>query len=1262
MDENHIRQWADTHECRRKLPILVRRLIRETAGDHLTSFRFPGNEAVDLHGLDGEVDVSAATTWVPEGHSIWEMGCNQDPRAKAQADYVKRVDEVVDEVRRVSSFAFVTPRRWPGKNDWLTEKRSQNQWANVLAYDAIDLEAWLEEAPVTRRWLGQLLGIAQNGLLTPEEWWNAWATAAEPPMTMTLVGTRRHDEAATLLTKLRDGERVIPVVGDDRGEATAFVVATLTMANADDLLDRMLVVTREDVVIPDPGNTHPIFLTTTPEGDDIDFGDRRQITIVRTYPKGRQDVSEPLQLSHVPSDIFRSELEQMGLAPDDASALASETGHSVTVLRRRLSADPEVRRPVWARDRAVAQALLPFAFSGSWLDRDDCDDAAVLGLLADVSDREIRQARDMLLRQDDAPIARYGLVNVVVSQLDTLFAIGAEIDAPHIDRFFELVPELFGDRDPALDLPPEQRWMANVLGRARSWSGALLSGLGDAVCILSVHGPEICGRRLGLDFDQLAARVVRSLLDAPDSDRWLTIRDRLRTLAEAAPSVFLDCIEADLRRPEPTIRSIMGVVDGGITGECLRADLLWALEMLAWHPRHFARVATIVFQLRRIEASDNWSNSPENTAAALFRAWLPSTAVDVDGRLRVLRALARTHRKATIDVCISLLPSGGPSFATRTARPKWRSLDNEVQEPTNEDVRRTALEASHLLLDMAPFDFHEMGTVLGSASRLHPDDLERLVLEAQRWSNEENDGQKANLRNLVRREVTSRVYTDAAEEEEALRIAFARLEQALEPTAATHRNRWLFDQQHVEWRALEQEELDGNLTWQERAARVRERRVQALEEIEQEEGQEAIVPFALGVGHPETVAEALVTRDTPPEIAANWIAMALDEEDPGGAFLRQMLLTLMRGDLEGTVRELLGREVLQDGAARMRVARSLPGFEEGWRVAALLGEQAEEVYWQNVYVRLLDDTSEESAQTAITRLLSADRPRSAFEAAYNWPQKISAALWERILAWIAQGGEPDGPMPNSWAIDRVLARLDGDPTISLDRIVQLELPFAAALSRRGRRPGNRTLATHQKLARDPAFFLELLTWIYVRHDGAAEEERDRQPEEQRRALLNIAYRMLDGWNEVPGSAEDETIDHDAFVEWNEQAKRLAVEADRLGPSESHLAGLYARLARRRPWDNWLPAPILDWLERAENGGLREHMQREVRNARGVTTRNPYDGGAQERRLAERYHNLSRELENTHPRVAEMLSLIAAQYSRDAVREDEQAALGERWDP
>ncbi|MET4691231.1 hypothetical protein [Sinorhizobium fredii] len=718
VDETAIRQWGDRHECRRNLPLLVRRLIRETTPS-LAELRFPGNEAIDLPGLDGQCEAGQATAWVPQGRSVWEMGCNQEPRAKADSDYEKRTAETSRDDRKSTSFVFVTPRRWKTKDEWLAERRREGSWSAVYAYDAIDLETWLEEAPATSRWLGELLGVASPGILTPHEWWQKWSTASVPSISMRLVATRRHNEANTLLKKLRDGEQVVAVQADDRSEAVAFVIAAMIEAHALDLLDRALIVTSSAAKIPTAGASRLIAIADVADGEGIDFGDRRNVTIVRGYPKGRSDVQESVQLSHVPSRTFRSELEGMGLPEEEAEILARKTGHSVPVLRRQLSPDPEVRRPVWARDRASAKQLLPFVLAGSWVERAQFHDDTVLQLLGEFADGEAEHIRDALLTLDDAPIAQYGNTNIVVSQLDALFAIGPHVQRTDLDRFFQLVPELLGERDPALDLPQDQWWMANVLGRGHIYSGALLSGLGDTLCIFAIHGAEICGKRLQTDLAYRVSQVVRSLMQNAGEERWLSIRGHLRTLAEASPDTFLDCLEEELRHPEPAIQAIMGTVGRPGSGECLRTGLLWALELLAWHPVYFSRVSGIVFDLQRFEIKDNWSNSPASTAQSLFRAWLPATSVDVAERMRVLRNLSKRFRSPAISVCISLLPSRGPGFAIKPTRPRWRALEQDVPAPTNVDLWQASVEASKLLLDLAPFNRSELETA-GNRTKLVP--------------------------------------------------------------------------------------------------------------------------------------------------------------------------------------------------------------------------------------------------------------------------------------------------------------------------------------------------------------------------------------------------------------------------------------------------------------------------------------------------------------------------------------------------------------
>jgi len=865
------------------------------------------------------------------------------------------------------------------------------------------------------------------------------------------------------------------------------------------------------------------------------------------------------------------------------------------------------------------------------------------------------------LALNDAPIIKYGNVTKVVSQLDAMFAVGLSLDQNDLERFFQLVPELFGERDPALDIPQKQWWMARVLGKSPSCSRELLSGLGDALCILSLHGDNIFCARLDINCAHRVGLIVRALMHNADEDRWLSIRGHLRAFAEASPNDFLVCLEEELLKSNPLIRAIMGTTASGIGGECLRTNLLWALEMLAWHPQYFVRVVQIIFGLRRLETEDNWSNSPRSTAHALFRAWLPATAVSVDERIAVLHNLSELFRESVIDVCISLLPQSAGQFASRNIRPEWRDLEVEVPVPTYGDVTHAAIVASHLLLNLSPFDKSELKIILKASTRLDSNDLSLLVEEVKRWAEDAHDEEKAELRNDMQRYGIQRVYQ--AQNDESQIMAFHQLEASLEPEALTARNRWLFDSHYIEWHALEEAVAEGRISYEERAVRVQQRRQDAMTEIKNHYSKKDILQFALTVKCPALVAQALVLADTPPSVVAEWISFVLAEQPSAAAneFLQQLLLTDGGKVLPAVVNILNENDSLDTLDKRSRFVKALPGISFGWRVAEAMGEEFVTIYWNSVALCIWKETPNDEIVFGVRKLIEAKRPRSAFSVVHYWPDRIEPDQWVQILEGIAKGEESEGRLPDAYAINEILQHLDKIESISETLLLELEMPFLPGLCSCSARDHKRVLAVHRDLMRNPTSFVQLLRWCYRRRDGAAEPDLDLDPE-QKKFLAGIAFHVLESWNLIPGGLENGEVDRDKFVAWVEQALHGAAEVNRKEVAEVHLAELLGRVARHRSWEQWLPGCVLEFLDRPDNGGLLKQLGLGVRNARGITCRSPFDGGAQERVLADKYRELAAQYSVLHSRVAAQLILIAESYEIEARRQDEEAAIDERWHP
>ena len=151
--------WAARIDARRTLGELIRRLVNST-GRGLSKVDFHAGDQAERHGWDGIVGASSPTPWIPEGESGWELSCNARPTGKADDDFAHRVRTVPPGERRARTFVFATARDWPGKTRWANDKKKLDAWHDVRAYDASDLEQWIEQSVPAQIWVAERFGPA----------------------------------------------------------------------------------------------------------------------------------------------------------------------------------------------------------------------------------------------------------------------------------------------------------------------------------------------------------------------------------------------------------------------------------------------------------------------------------------------------------------------------------------------------------------------------------------------------------------------------------------------------------------------------------------------------------------------------------------------------------------------------------------------------------------------------------------------------------------------------------------------------------------------------------------------------------------------------------------------------------------------------------------------------------------------------------------------------------------------------------------------
>lgn len=79
---------------------------------------------------------------------------------------------------RNSTFIFITPRLWKNKDEWIRSKKAENHWKNVIVYDSIDLEQWLDCSPSVALWLASQDGVGAypfEGIITADGFWEEWS-------------------------------------------------------------------------------------------------------------------------------------------------------------------------------------------------------------------------------------------------------------------------------------------------------------------------------------------------------------------------------------------------------------------------------------------------------------------------------------------------------------------------------------------------------------------------------------------------------------------------------------------------------------------------------------------------------------------------------------------------------------------------------------------------------------------------------------------------------------------------------------------------------------------------------------------------------------------------------------------------------------------------------------------------------------------------------------------------------------------------------
>jgi plasmid maintenance system antidote protein VapI len=1269
---SEIEAWAGANQTkpRERLAVFLRTLVHSTGAD-LRTVDFPGNDDAQRKGWDGIVDAARGTPWIPEGPSGWEFGVDVKIKTKADGDFAKSVEAVDKAERDEMTFVFVTPRRWTGKTDWVKDNRAKRLWKDVRAYDASDLEQWLEQSIPGQAWFVNETNRPEQAVRALDKAWTDWANAARPPLDPALMTPAVKAACQTMETRLANAPNGPTIVAADSiDEALAFLAQLFSEAGGDKLRDQ-----RDRVVIFD----RPGFLPKLAEGvkDFIAIAATRDVerelaplahtihTIV-VYPRNAANADPHIVLEPLNYDSFRIGLDAMGMSRDQITRYDAESGRSLTVLRRRLASAPIVRTPEWAADHTTASSLIPFLFVGAW-NSAKAVDQSVLQLLANSNSYEpLEKECQRLAKLNDAPLWSVGTHRGVISKIDLLFAISGAVTASDLQRFFDMAKLVLGEDDPKLDLPDGEQWAAALHGKTREFSGVLRQGFAETLVLLAVHGAHLFGANLGFDCEGQATRLVRALL-TPLKTRVLEANDRdLPHYAEAAPLAFLSLIEDDLLNETPAVYGLLRPASADVfTGGCSRTGLLWALETLAWNPNYLPRVALILAQLAEIEIKDNWLNKPINSLQSIFSAWMPQTAATQDERLAVMKLIAEKRPNIGWTLIIDQLNTG-PRTGHHNHKPSWRTDGHGFGEPF-----RTWTPVIAFLREMADIALAWNGHTATQICDLigHVHDLGRLGPEYQAqvwelvttWAGTATDLDKATAREKIR--VTT---MSPRGKRRAQRRGFAQLSKeggaayaALQPSDLLNKHGWLFKETWVDASADEIEE--ENVDHDQRQERITRLRLEALREIISKRGAQGAIELAENGNAGWTIGWLLACDILSEGELLDLMLDALPAADKDEAWARK---SLIRGalhsiqDKDKRTHLLAGARARLDDEAFVRLVLLAPFRRESWTLIDALGDAQRAHYWRHVPSDWIRDAPEESNE-AVERLLAAKRPRAAFASIHYELEQIDTQLIYRLMSEMLGEGDdlPGQYQLDRYYIDKAFARIDADPLLSLDQKASLEFAYLDALSRPWGREGYGIPNLERYVELHPELFVQALVWTFKRNDDGQDPDEWRVARDEARGRGERGYALLEALERIPGHDALGVLKPDLLGKWIDTVRSAAKELARLEVADSRIGHLLSNADNGKD-GVWPCEPVRQVMEDVHSKEMMSGAHTGLYNARGVTWRG--EGGAQERALADKYRAWANALQYSHPFVAsELLMGMVKTYEHEADAEDTEAGIRRR---
>ncbi len=260
--------------------------------------------------------------------------------------------------------------------------------------------------------------------------------------------------------------------------------------------------------------------------------------------------------------------------------------------------------------------------------------------------------------------------------------LGSYLFDQHLNIFRESAITILTERDPSFELPTDERFAANIHGKALTYSQDLRTGLANGLAILGSRPHTLTNCSHGKAEDTAISVICEVFADA-DWILWGSLNNCLPALAEAALDEFLRIVEDALCLSSCPFDDLFSQEGSSAIGNNYLTGLLWALEGLAWDEKYLVRVCVILGELASHDPGGTWANRPANSLLTILLPWYPQAIAPIEKRKVSVKTLYKKYPETAWKLTISSLLPNVYQISMGSYKPLWRDT---IPKDWNEGV------------------------------------------------------------------------------------------------------------------------------------------------------------------------------------------------------------------------------------------------------------------------------------------------------------------------------------------------------------------------------------------------------------------------------------------------------------------------------------------------------------------------------------------------------------------------------------------------